>query len=102
MTILRMELSAAVVAVKLDQMLKQELEIQVNQSVFWPVSTAVIKYINNENKRFQTFVANHIAVIRDGSALYQWNYIQMNKNPAGDASRGIPGDLIDDSRWING
>eukprot|EP00794_Sanderia_malayensis_P021143 gene21143-biopygen14691 len=48
MTIPRLELSAATVAVKLDRMLKRELEICVEKSVFWTDSTAVIKYINNE------------------------------------------------------
>ena len=103
MTIPRLELSAATVAVKLDRMLKRELEIQVDRSIFWTDSTAVIKYINNENKRFQTFVANRIALIKDGSDPSQWNYIQTKMNPADDASRGIPvEDLTDKSRWING
>ena len=103
MTIPRLELSAATVAVKLDLMLKRELEVQVDRSVFWTDSTAVIKYIKNENKRFQTFVANRIAMIKDGSSPSQWNYIRTNKNPADDASRGISvEDLIHDSRWING
>ena len=52
MTIPRLELSAATVAVKFDLMLKRELEVQVDRSVFWIDSTAVIKYIKNENKRF--------------------------------------------------
>ena len=103
MTIPRLELSAATVAVKLDRMLRRELEIQVARSVFWTDSTAVIKYISNENRRFQTFVANRIAVIRDGSDPSQWNYVQTKMNPADDASRGVPvKDLTEDSRWIIG
>ena len=103
MTIPRLELSAATVAVKLDRMLKRELEIRVDRSVFWTDSTAVIKYINNENKRFQTFVANRIAVIKDGSDPSQWHYVQTKMNPADDASRSVPvKDLTGDSRWING
>ena len=75
----------------------------MDRPVFWTDSTAVIKYIKNENKRFQTFVANRVAMIKDGSSPSQWNYIRTNKNPADDASRGISvEDLIHDSRWING
>eukprot|EP00794_Sanderia_malayensis_P019621 gene19621-biopygen13890 len=103
MTIPRLELSAATVAVKLDRVLKRELEICVDKSVFWTDSTAVIKYINNESKRFQTFVANRIAVIKDGSDASQWNYVQTKMNPADDASRGVSAnDLVGDSRWIKG
>ena len=67
MTIPRLELSAAVVAVKLDRKLREELEIKIDRSVFWSDSTAVLQYIKNEDKRFHTFVANRLAVIHDGS-----------------------------------
>ena len=57
MTIPRLELSAAVVAVKLDRTLKEELEIKIDRSVLWSDSTAVLQYIKNEDKQFHTFVA---------------------------------------------
>ena len=43
----RLELSAAALSVKLDQMLKEELEVPVDQSVFWTDSTTVLGYIVN-------------------------------------------------------
>lgn len=46
-------------------MLKAELELELSQSVFWTDFTSVLKYINNENKRFHTFVANRVSTIRD-------------------------------------
>ncbi|XP_055501665.1 uncharacterized protein LOC129703327 [Leucoraja erinacea] len=52
MTIPRMELTAAVLAVKIDIMLKKELQFQLEESTFWTDSTTVLKYINNESKRF--------------------------------------------------
>ena len=72
MTIPRLELSAATVAVKLDKMIKKELEIKVHKSVFWTDSTSVLRYIRNEDKRFHTFVANRISTIHDGSKPDQW------------------------------
>jgi hypothetical protein len=56
----RMELSAAVVATRLDKMMRQELDIPVDESVFWTDRTCVLSYIRNESRRFQTFVANRI------------------------------------------
>ena len=68
-------------------------------SGFCKDSTDLIKYINNENKRFQTYVSNHIAVIKDGSDLSQWNYVQTKINSANDVSGGIPvKELTGDSR----
>ena len=62
MTIARLELPAATVAVKLDKMVRRELDIPIDRSYFWTDSTSVLKYIKNENKRFKTFVANRLAV----------------------------------------
>ena len=58
MTIPRIELAAAVVAVRIDKMLKEELEIELLESVFWTDSTSVLKYIGNTSRRFQTYVAD--------------------------------------------
>lgn len=42
-TIPRLELSAAVLAAKVDAMVKAELSIQLQESVFWTNSTSVLK-----------------------------------------------------------
>ncbi|XP_034073841.1 uncharacterized protein LOC117547324 [Gymnodraco acuticeps] len=102
-TIPRMELTAAVLAVKIDTMLKNELQLQLDQSVFWTDSTTVLKYIKNENKRFQTFVANRISLIRDAMDVSQWRYIGTKENPADEASRGLKADqFLNCRRWIKG
>ncbi|KAK0142160.1 hypothetical protein N1851_020144 [Merluccius polli] len=44
-TIPRLELTAAVLAVRVDLMLKAELKLQLQESVFWTDSTSVLKYI---------------------------------------------------------
>ncbi|MEL7341107.1 MAG: hypothetical protein AAGM67_11510, partial [Bacteroidota bacterium] len=102
-TIPRLELTASTLAVKIDAMLKEELEIDLQKSVFWTDSTSVLRYINNKNKRFQTFVANRITVIHDGSDPDQWMYVPTKNNPADDASRGLSAEeLLRNQRWIKG
>ena len=59
-TIPRLELTAAVLAVRFDKMLQKELQLKLEKSVFWTDSTTVLKYICNETRRFQTFVANSL------------------------------------------
>jgi len=50
MTIPRLELSAAVLAVTLDRSLREELEMKIDELVFWSDSTAVLQYIKNEDE----------------------------------------------------
>jgi len=103
MTIPRLELSAAVLAVRMNQTLQEELQLKFDRSTFWTDSTAVLQYIKNEDKRFYTFVANRLAVIHDGSDLSQWNYVPTNINPADDVSRGLTAkELLSSERWFRG
>ena len=102
-TIPRLELSAAVVASRLDKILQKEIDIPVDESVFWTDSACVISYIQNNDKRFHTFVANRIAIIQDATSPSQWRYVNSEGNPADDASRGLTVDsIIFKNRWING
>jgi hypothetical protein len=70
-TIPRLELSAATLAVRMHHMIVKQLEYEVHDVCFWTDSMSVLRYIWNENSRFQTFVANRLAVIRDGSDVTQ-------------------------------
>ncbi|XP_068741760.1 uncharacterized protein [Montipora capricornis] len=93
-TIPRLELSAGVVASRLDKILRKEIDLPVGESVFWTDSTCVISYIQNNDKRFHTFVANRIAIIHDASSPSQWRYVNSEGNPADDASRGLTVDSV--------
>ena len=69
MTVPRLELSAAVLAVQLDDTLKSELEIPLHHytNLYSGHSfihfTTVLQYIRNESVRFQTFVSNRLTVM---------------------------------------
>jgi hypothetical protein len=93
-TIPRLELSAAVVATRLDKMVRHESDIRIDASQFWTDSTCVLGYLKNKNKRFQTFVANRIATILEASSPIQWRYVTSEQNPADDASRGLTADAL--------
>ena len=83
MTVPRLELSAAVLAVQLDKSVREELDVPVTQSTYWSDSTCVLQYIRNQSKRFHTFVANRLSVIHENSAPHQWRHLRrfpFNKN----------------------
>lgn len=47
-TIPRQELTAATVAVKMDGVLRRELQDNLAQSIFWTDSMVVLEYLQNE------------------------------------------------------
>ncbi|XP_070569455.1 uncharacterized protein [Ptychodera flava] len=102
-TIPRLELTAATVAVRMNRMLEEELDIKNTRIYFWTDSTSTIKYCANETSQFHTFVANRINIIREGSDSKQWKYVDTKSNPADDASRGLTVDkFLQNKRWLRG
>lgn len=102
-TIPRLELAAAVEAVKLDKLLQKELQIPLQESVYWSDSMIVLWYLQQEDKRYQTYVANRVAAIQEHTTPSQWRYVDSGSNPADDASRGLTAaEVVGNSRWIHG
>jgi hypothetical protein len=85
-TIPRLELSAAVVAARLEKMIRSEIDLSIDTTLLWTDSTTVLGYIANKDKRFKTFVANRLAVIHETTDPTQWRYVNTPLNPANDAS----------------
>ena len=103
MSILRLELTAAVISVNVASMLSQELAYTNMQEVYYTDSSAVIGYINNDAKRFHSYVGNRVQHIRDRSEPHQWHHVEGENNPADEASRGVTADkLLENTRWFQG
>ncbi|XP_030845109.1 uncharacterized protein LOC115925437 [Strongylocentrotus purpuratus] len=101
MTIPRLELMAATLSVTIDSMIQRELDLPLQESVFWTDSSIVLHYVKNEDKRFHTFVANRITTIHEGSEPRQWRHVNTDVNPADDASRGLTAEELT-GRWKEG
>ena len=97
----RLELASAVLAVKIDGLIRRELDVQLGESVFWSDSEITLAYIKNETRRFKVFVANRVSYIREFTSPSQWHHIEGRINPADIVSRGcLVRDLPD--TWVNG
>lgn len=70
-------------------MLKEELEITLQERIFWTDSTAVLKYIANDLRIFQMNVANRVSNILDLSQKSRWQYLNIALNSADGTSRGM-------------
>ena len=84
LSIPRLELQAALLAVRLADSVKREFTIQVSDTVFWSDSKTVLLYISNESRRFHTFFANRVSEIQDSSSSTQWRFVADRLNPADD------------------
>ena len=83
----------------------KELEgrMKFDTVIYWTDSMIVCKYIANDVRRFVTFAANRVAVIREESEPSQWRHIRSELNPADYASRGIkPPEAEKLDRWSRG
>ena len=62
----KLELTTATLLIKINMLIRRELNghIEFNTVTFWTDSIIVLRYILNESRRFVTFVANRVAVIR--------------------------------------
>ncbi|XP_015748758.1 PREDICTED: uncharacterized protein LOC107328549 [Acropora digitifera] len=63
-TVPRLELAAAVVSTNISTFVRKELKYDLSE-VFWTDGKVVLGYVSNEARRFHTFVANRVQLIRD-------------------------------------
>ena len=97
----KLELTAAVLAVRLSCLLKAELDLPV-VLIFWTDSTAVLHCTKNKTKPFPVFVANRLAIIKQNTELDCWRHVPSNLNPADLASRGVRANSNEMKKWLEG
>lgn len=103
LTVVRLELQGAVLGTRLARSIETALSKPLDATYFWTDSEVILGYISNDSRRFQTFVGNRVAEIRDSTNPNQWRHVPGSLNPADDCSRGVPlTDLTTDSRWFQG
>ena len=79
-TVPRLELTAAVLAVRMSDILQNELKIKFDDIIYWTDSAIVLHYINCTQSRFKTFVANRISTVHSVSMPKQWRFIPSEDN----------------------
>ncbi|XP_033121385.1 uncharacterized protein LOC117120471 [Anneissia japonica] len=89
---------------RLDTIIRDELKgVQIDRSVFWTDSTCVLKYLQNKDARYHTFVANRFSTILNTTHEDQWQHVASQHNPADLASRGVEHILlVDNQTWLQG
>ncbi|XP_066933479.1 uncharacterized protein [Clytia hemisphaerica] len=98
----RLELQGAVMAVRIKETINKEFDHDFEQTIFWTDSTLNLQCINNEERRFRTFVANRISEIREHSEVSQWKFVPGKTNPSDLATREEGLKAVEDDVWLNG
>ena len=103
-SILRLELAAAVLSAKCSKFIKKELQLECTHETFWIERKVVLGYIQSNTKRFKVFVANRIYQIYKSCRLEQWRYVPLKLNPDNHTLRGsgIANVERQTSTWIHG
>ncbi|XP_024118967.1 uncharacterized protein LOC112140289 [Oryzias melastigma] len=101
-TIPRLELCAAVLATELADLIRDEMDVKLDNVNFYSDSKVVLGYIHNETKRFYVYVHNRIQRIRHSSKPQQWHYVPSEENPADHISRFLPPSQLTQTNWFCG
>ena len=79
MTIPRLELQAAVLAVRMAKLISDEHQFKIIKRVFWSDSKIVLHWIKKDPREFKIFVANRLAKIRENSDISEWRWVLSYK-----------------------
>jgi len=99
----RLELQAALMGARLAKVIKDELELKINRTVYWTDSSTVLRWLRNDARRFKQFVSHRLGEILESSDVNEWRWIPTAVNVADDATRDIEeSDISKESRWFRG
>ena len=102
LSIPRLELQAAVMAVRLKKQIVKEHEMKINSYSFWSESTTVLQWIHISHRKQQLFVANRVAEILDTTDVSQWKHVSGINNPVDIGTRAINIEELKRSEWLTG
>ena len=103
-TVPQLELLAAVVALKLNALIKGELNLAITRSYFWSDSTSVLLSTRNRKRRFPVFLSDRLAEIERGSdPNNDWKYVPSGDNPADEVTKEMRATkFVKSGKWLKG
>ena len=95
----KMVLEAAVIGVRLLQLIQREMTLTFGQVFLWSDSQVVLDRIAS-NKKQNVFVSNRLREIHKSSSPQQWHHISTYLNPADHGTRGLETKEIQ-QKWLD-
>ena len=85
----RLELNTAVLGVRLYTIIIKEINLPIQNVLFWADSTLVMLYLRNQRHHFKVYAANRVMEILEMKTASQWHHIGSKKNPENICSQGV-------------
>lgn len=99
----RLELCGALLLSRLMKKVIESTRVQTVKVFAWTDSMVVLGWLQGDQSRWKTFVANRIAQIKENMKTTCWKYVKSEENPADCASRGIfASPLLTHTFWWKG
>ena len=103
LTIPRLELCAATLLSKLYKKSLHALNMKIDDSYLWAVSSIVLTWIEGPSNRWKIFVGNRVATIQEETTSATWRHVPSQSNPADLISREVePTTLSKSTLWWKG
>lgn len=83
----RLELQAAVLGIKLAEMVRSASTVNLTRTVYWTDAYNTIWWINSSKWRYKQFVALRVAEILSSSNAADWRWVPGTANPADIATK---------------
>ena len=99
----RLELSAAVMGLRLAQSVSKTLQMAIGRTIFWSDNSNTLWWIRGNGQCFKPFVANRIGEIQAQTDPFQWRHVPTCLNPANLCTRGSSATQLTENRlWSHG
>ena len=95
--------SSAVLAIELAELISSEIDMELDDTIFYSDSKVVLGYISNDSRRFYVYsFSNRVQRIRSYSRSEQWQYVSTDVNPADIATRSVTAAHLSSTSWFHG
>ncbi|KAL0839771.1 hypothetical protein ABMA28_016409 [Loxostege sticticalis] len=102
-TIPRLELCGAVLAMRLAKKVKSSLRLHIDSESYWSDSTIVLGWVKMPKSKLKQYVYNRVTEITDNTSSSNWYHVPTSMNPADIGSRGLnPQQLGSNKLWFCG
>ncbi|KAG5861347.1 hypothetical protein JTB14_038051 [Gonioctena quinquepunctata] len=102
LTIPKLELSAALLGVRLYLEVTKYLDLEIRKEYFWSDSKIVLHWLQSD-KKLQTYVSVRVGEMLEHTEVKQWRCIPSSDNVADDCTRDTPNDKFNsESGWFRG
>ena len=101
LSVLRLELQAAVLASRLAKTIEHESRLQFKSVKLFTDSSITLAWLQSPSHSFKPFVSSRVGEIQSNTDQNQWRHFPGEVNVADDVSRGIPVEELN-GQWSNG